>query len=127
MHLLRPCSVVVPAVAGELLAACRVEGDVQQLRAVAIRPEHVGRDKARAREIAFIAEDAIELEGMSDRFVDLQDHLIGHQQYVHRPARAVRRGNDLERLLRDATPAAHEAEARQDLRATLLTWAAIAV
>ncbi len=51
----------------------------------------------------------------------------GHQQHVHRAARAVRRGEQLERLVGDAAHRAVEAEAREDLVAALLADAAMAV
>ena len=44
---LRRLPVVVEGVAGELLAAGRVEGDVEQLRAVAVGAEHVERHETR--------------------------------------------------------------------------------
>ena len=119
--------VVVPAVARELLGARRIERDVEQLRPVAIRAEHVGRDEARAGEVALVAEDAVELERVADRLVDLQDHLVGREQHVHRPVGAVRRGEELERFLGDPTRAALEPEAREDLVAALLADAAVAV
>ena len=42
-----------------------------------------GRDEARAGVVALVAEDAVELERVADRLVDLQHHLVGHEQQVH--------------------------------------------
>ena len=56
---------------------------------------------------------------MADRLVDLQDHLVGREQQVHRAARAVRRGEQLERLLGDARRGVAEAEAAEHLGAAL--------
>ena len=64
---------------------------------------------------------------MADRLVDLQDHLIGHQEHVHRTGRAVWRCDELERLAGDPARGALEAEARQDFAAALLADAAVAV
>ena len=120
-------AVVVPAVRRELLAAGRIERDVEQVGPVPVSAEHVRRDEARAGEIAFVAEDAVELQRMPDRLVDLQDHLVRRQQDVHRPARAVRCGDELERLLGDPAAGAAEAEALENLVAALLADAAVAV
>ena len=120
-------ALVVPAVARELLAARGVERDVQEVGAVAVRAEHVGRDEARAGEVALVAQDPVELQRMSDRLVDLQDHLVGHQEHVHRPGRAIGRGDELERLVGDPPRRAVEAETREDLAAALLADAAIAM
>ena len=119
--------VIVERVARELFRPRRIERDVEQVGAIAIGAEHVGRDEARAGEIALVAQDAVELERMADRFVDLQDHLVGRQQHVHRAARAVRRSEQFQRLLRDPAAGADEAETGQDLDATLLANPAIAV
>ena len=64
---------------------------------------------------------------MADRFVDLQDDLVGRQQYIHRAARAVRREQQLQRLVGDATPAADEFEAIEHRLAALLRESAIPV
>ena len=64
---------------------------------------------------------------MPDRFVDLQDHLIRHEQHIHSAARTVRRGKEFERLYRDPVHGAVEREARKDLLAALLADATMAV
>src|SRR5262245_15648101 len=71
----RRLPIVVEAVARQLPGTGRIERDVQQLRAVAIRTEHIERDETAAGVVALIAEDAVELERMADRLVHLQDHL----------------------------------------------------
>ena len=114
-------------VARELLGARRVERDVQELGAVAVGAEHVGRDEARAGEIALVAEDAVELERMSDRLVDLQHHLVGRQQDVHRPDGQFGASEQLQRLFGDTPTAACEAETLEDFDAALLADAALAV
>ena len=45
---------------------------------------------------------------MTDRLVNLQDHLVGREQEVARPARAVRRRQQLHRLLGDELRALRE-------------------
>src|SRR5688500_10221939 len=68
-------AVGVPAVARVLLGAGRIVGHVEQLRAVAVAAEHVECHEAGTGKIALVAEDAVELQRMADRFVDLQHHL----------------------------------------------------
>src|SRR6185436_6600075 len=65
VHALGARALVVPAVARELLEAGGVESDVEEIGAIPIRAEHLGRDEARAGEIALVAENAIELERMA--------------------------------------------------------------
>ena len=64
---------------------------------------------------------------MSDRFVNLQDHLIGQKQHIHRPARAIRRGEEPQRLARGSAAAADEVEPLEHRLPTLLREAAIAI
>ena len=70
-------AVVVEGVARDLAGARRVEGDVEQLGAVAVAAEHVRGDEARAGVVALVAEDPVELERVADRLMDLQHHLVG--------------------------------------------------
>ena len=84
-------AVVVESVRGELAGHGGVERDVEQFGAVAVRAEHLRGDETGAGVVALVAEDAVELERVADRLVDLQDHLVGGQQHVHHPGRAVRR------------------------------------
>ena len=56
------------------------------------------RDEARAGIVAFVAEDAIELERVADRFVDLEHHLVGHEHQITRAGGAVRRREQLHHL-----------------------------
>ena len=57
---------------------------------------------------------------MPDRLVHLQHHLVGQQQEIHLSRRAVRRREELQRLLRQACAAADEARALDLLVAALL-------
>jgi hypothetical protein len=118
---------VVERIAREFLGTSRIERDVQELGAVPVGAEHVQGDEARAREVALVAEDAVELERMPDRFVDLEHHLVGREQHVHPPGRAVRCDQQFERLPGDAGARAAEAESVQDFGAALLADAAVAV
>ena len=97
------------------------------LGAVTVGSEHVGRNEARSREIALVTEDAVELQRMSDRLVDLQHHLVGREQHVHSTRRAIRREQKLEPLFSDAGAGTVEADALEDLDAALLAHAALAV
>ena len=53
----------------------RVGHDVHDVRAVAQLAQFFEREKTHAREIRFHAEDAVELDGMADGFVNLQAEL----------------------------------------------------
>jgi hypothetical protein len=59
--------------------------------------------------------------------VDLEDHLVGREQHVHGAARAVGRGEELERFLRHAPAGGLEPEPGQHLDAALLADAAVPV
>ncbi len=73
----------------------RVERHVQQRGAVLQVTEVAGLDEAGACVIALITQDAVELQWMADGFVDLQDHLVGHQQQVARTLGRIRRQQQL--------------------------------
>ena len=47
-------------------------------------------------EVALITEDAVQLQRMTDRLVDLQDHLVRHQQKVTRTVQGVGRQQQLQ-------------------------------
>src|SRR5580693_5325871 len=53
----------------------RVGDDVHDVRAVAQLVQLIEREKARARKIGFLAEDAIEFDGMTNGFMNLQAEL----------------------------------------------------
>src|SRR5262245_40203371 len=53
-------AVIVEGIAGELLRSGRVEGDIEQVRAVAVATEHIRSDKAGTSVVAFVPENAIE-------------------------------------------------------------------
>src|SRR5204862_5888160 len=95
-------AVVIERETGELVFAAGVEADVEQLAAVLVVAEHVERDEAGAGEVALVAKNAVQLERMSDALVDLQHHLVGHQDQIEGPARAGRGRDELERLARHA-------------------------
>src|SRR4029079_9404989 len=78
-------------------------------------------------DVSLVSEDASGLERMADRLVDLQHHLVRCEQHVHALGRAVRRGEELERFLRDAPAGTFAPETREDLDAPLLADAAMAV
>src|SRR3984893_61744 len=120
-------ALIVEGIARKLLRPCRIECHVQEVGPVAVAAEHVERYKARSGEIALVAENAIELERMADRLVDLQHHLVGQQQRVHDTQRAVWRGEKLQRLVGDAGSAADVPETLEHRLAALLRKAAVAV
>ena len=113
-------AVVVMAVAGQLLGNVRVEGHVEQGRAVLQAAEVLGLDEAGAGVIALVAQDAVELQRVADRFVDLQDHLVGHQQQVARALGRVRCQQQLQGFVGNARRGADQAEAVDHIEATLL-------
>ncbi len=119
-------TVVVECVRGGFLAQFRVEGHVQQFRTVAVRAEHFLLDEAPAGEVALITENTIEFERMADRFVNLQHHLIGHQQQIPLARRAIRRGQQLQRFIGDTDTRTVEAEACQHFHAALPQGAVVA-
>jgi hypothetical protein len=127
MDALGGSALVVPAVAGELFPDRGIERDIEKIGAVPVRPEHLRRDEARAGEVPLVAENAVELERMSDRLVDLQDHLVRHQQHVHRSARAIGGPDELERLLGNARIAPSNAKRPRILVASLLADPTMAV
>jgi hypothetical protein len=93
---------VVGGVAGQLIGHARVEGDIEQRRAVAVAAEHVQRHEAEAGIVALVAEDAVELQRVADALVDLQRHLAWHQHQVHDARRAFRRIEEGQCLFGDA-------------------------
>ena len=113
------CAVVVEAVRRQLAGHGGIERDVQQLGAVLVGAEHVGRDEARAGVVALVAEDPVEFERVADRLMDLQDHLVGCEQRIHHAGRAVGGGEQLERLVGDARRSVAEAVPTEHLGATL--------
>lgn len=120
VFLARGAAVVVLAVAGQLLGDFRVEADVEQAGAVLVATEVLGLDEAGTGVVALVAEDAIQLQRVADRLVDLQDHLVRHQQQVAAAARGVRRRQQLQGLVGDARRGADQAEALDHFGAALL-------
>src|SRR4051794_9706229 len=102
------------------MAHARIEDDVEQVRAVAIAAEHVEGDEAGAGEVAFVAEDAVELERMADGLVNLQHHLVGHEQHVHDTSRTVRCSEELQRFVREAPSPTRKTLLLEHRLATLL-------
>src|SRR5580700_5750574 len=70
----------------------RVGYDVHDVRAVTQFIELIEGEKARARKIGFLAEDAIEFDGVSDGFVNLQAELASAKNQRSRFLRALGRG-----------------------------------
>src|SRR5262245_22826758 len=95
-------TVIVKRIAGELFRLGRVIGDIEEVGAVAITAEHIWSDETGASIVALIAENAIEFQRMADGLVDLQDHLIGRKQDIHRTRGTVGRGQQLECFGSDA-------------------------
>ena len=58
---------------------------------------------------------------MADRLMDLQHHLVGHQQQIAGPGRTIGRHQQLQRLAGDSRAAAEQAACPNHLQATLLT------
>ena len=73
---MRWLAIVVEAVAHVLLGPGRIEGDVEEIGAIAVRAEHVGHHEAGASVVALVTQDTVQFQGMSNGLVDLQDHLI---------------------------------------------------
>ncbi|MNK86274.1 hypothetical protein D3C87_1061800 [compost metagenome] len=114
------CTVVVMTVTGELLGDVGIEGHVEQAGTVLQAAEIAGFDETGAGVIALVAEDAVEFQRMADGFVDLQHHLIGHQQQVARALRGVRREQQLQGLIGDLRAGADQAAAADHVSAALL-------
>ncbi|VVN41397.1 hypothetical protein PS683_05535 [Pseudomonas fluorescens] len=108
------------AVAGQLFGNVGVEGHVEQGRAVLQVAEVLGLDEAGAGIIALVAEDAVELQRMADGLVDLQDHLVGHQQQVAWALGRVWCQQQLQGFVGNARRGADQAEAVDHIEATLL-------
>src|SRR5205085_11480353 len=85
-----------------------------------MRAEHIGRDKARSGVVALVAQYAVELERVADRFMDLQHHLVGHQQQIHAAGWTIRRREQLQGFIREALAAPYEPIVWQTREITLL-------
>ena len=94
------CAVIIEAVAGQFFADGRVEGHVQQAGTVLQVAEVTGFDEAGARVVTLVTEDAVHLQRVADRFVNLQHHLVGHQQQVARATGRIRGQQQLQDLVR---------------------------
>ena len=114
------CAVVVMAVAGELFGYLRIEGHVEQAGTVLQAAEVFGFDETGAGVIALVTEDAVQLQRVADGFVDLQHHLVGHQQQVALALRGVWRQEQLQRLVGHLGPGTDQAAAADDVRRALL-------
>ena len=117
-------AVVVEGVAGEGFRLRGVEGDVEEVGAVTVGAEHVGGDEAGAGVVALVAENAVELQRVADRLVNLQDHLVGRQQHVHAAGRAVGRQKQLDGFLGNLRRGLAEAELVENFEAALPAIAA---
>ena len=119
-------AVIVEREAGKLVRHARVKSHIQQWRSILISAKHVQCHEAGAGKIALVTQYAIELKRVADRFVDLQHHLVRHQDYVHRARWAVGRAQQCQCVLRclPATPA--KARPLDDLHAALLAKTVVA-
>ncbi len=70
----------------------RIRNDVHNARSVFQLVQLVEGQKTCAGEIRFLAEDAIQLDGMADRFVNLQSELAAAEDDCADLFRALRRG-----------------------------------
>ncbi|MCY1175796.1 hypothetical protein D9M73_160500 [compost metagenome] len=113
-------AVVVMAVAGELFGNVRIEGDIEQFRAVLQAAEICGFDEAGPGIITLIPEDAVQFQRVADGFVDLQHHLVGHQQQVALALRGVWRQEQLQGLIGHLGTGTDQAAAADDVRRALL-------
>ena len=93
---------IVKGIAGQLIRPARIEAHVHQGRPVLQPAEILRLDEAPAGVIAFIAQDAIEFQRVADGLVNLQHHLVRHQDQVHVAAGAIGRLQQLQRFVRDA-------------------------
>ena len=82
---------IVIAVAGDLIGLGRIERDIEQIGAIAIAAEHLRRDETGSGIVAFVSKNAVQLQGMADAFMDLQHHLVRHQQQVAYAGRTIGR------------------------------------
>src|SRR5471032_661292 len=114
-------TVVVMTVAGKLLGNVRVEGYVEQFGAVLQAAEVFCLDETGAGVIALVAEDTVQFQRVADGFVDLQHHLVRHQQQVARALWRVRRQQQLQRLIGDFRAGADQAAAADHIKTALLT------
>ncbi len=97
------------AEAGAVLEA-RVGDDVDDIRAVSQLAQLFGREETHAREIRFHAQDAVELDGMADGFVDLQAELRAIEDDRALPFGALRGGMQRDGLFGDALRVADKVE-----------------
>ncbi|ETN86426.1 hypothetical protein NECAME_16328 [Necator americanus] len=107
--LARRTAFVVECIRRGFFAQLGVERHVQQRGTVLIAAEHLRLHEAPASEVALVAENPVQFEWMTDRFVNLQHHLVRHQQQVARARRAVRCREQLQRLVRYTGAGAIEA------------------
>ena len=110
---------IVESVACRLTVTTGIEGHVEQRRSVAIVTEHIQGHEARTCVVAFVAQNAVELEGVPDALVDLQRHLTGHEQQVHPALRALGGLQQRQGLRRDPRPLIGEPQKPELLQPTL--------
>ena len=106
-------ALVVEAERAERARDRRVDGDVHQLRAVPHRAELGEVEPRRAGVRRLPAEDAVELDGVADRLVDLQRQLLGAEDQRRLAARARRGGQQLAGLRADPGRVAPRGRARR--------------
>ena len=110
-------ALVVVAERAERARDRRVDGDVHQLRAVAQRAELGQVEPGRAGVGRLPAEDPVELDGVPDRLVDLQRHLLAAEDQRGLAGRAQRRGEQRARLVGDPLAVGRQVELADQLPA----------
>jgi len=85
-----------------------------------------GLHKTGAGVVALVAENTVQLQRVADGLVDLQDHLVRHQQQVARALGRVRRQQQLQGFVGNARGRADQAETVDHLKAALLAKVAAA-
>src|SRR3546814_9351608 len=88
--------------------------DVHQVGPVAQRSQLSRIEPRRARERGLPSEDAVELDGVAHRLVDLQRHLLAAEDEGGDGLGALRRAQQRLRLLGDAGAVADEVELRSE-------------
>ncbi|MNZ73571.1 hypothetical protein D3C78_919840 [compost metagenome] len=82
--------------------------------------EVTGLDEAGTGVVAFIAEDPVQLQRVADGFVDLQHHLVGHQQQIARVLRGVGCQQQLQGLIGHGRSGADQPAATDHIGTALL-------
>ena len=76
------CSAIIKSVGGELTGVGRIKGHIHQWAAVLQHTKIRRLNKAPTGIVAFITKDAIEFQRMTNRFMDLEEHLVGGEDQI---------------------------------------------